>query len=241
MVFTFCCGFVASWKMPASSLLFAIVSDHCIRWDRVHNFILALRILYNRCWFSFFHTKLGCLHRPKASKPFLFLSICLLFWNGWWLEFKGLIWSTFESIVWIFTVFRVGLCTFVKFPAFILILRRVLLLESIPANKRVEVAINLVTWTLTKRLTFMLVITMLLTALSGLTCVIARLALELVVVAVVTITKINQFLTTFTVVTFVLLELSRHAVVVFICLFGLIITFTVSLFRQTLLFVVGSF
>lgn len=86
----------------------------------------------------------------------------------------------------------------------------------------------------------MLIITILLTALSRLASVITRLPFELIVVAVVAIAKINQFLTILSVVTFVLLEFSGHSKVVFLDLFRFFKRFTVSLFGQTLLFVVGS-
>jgi hypothetical protein len=82
---------------------------------------------------------------------------------------------------------------------------------------------------------------MLLTPLTGLASVVARLAFKLVVVAVVAIAKINQFLTTLPVVTFVLLELSRQSKVIFVNLFRFFECFAVTLLGQTLLFVVGSF
>jgi hypothetical protein len=82
---------------------------------------------------------------------------------------------------------------------------------------------------------------MLLTTLTGLASVVARLAFELVVVAVVAIAKINQFLTTLPVVTFVLLELSRQSKVILVNLFRFFECFAVTLLGQTLLFVVGSF
>ena len=59
--------------------------------------------------------------------------------------------------------------------------------------------------------------------------------------AIVPVAEINHFLTPLAEVALLFLELSRRTVVVFIYLLKLFECFAVTLIRQTLLFVVGSF